>query len=389
MFYTIPSLVSTYPYTVTYYNKKDLCIFTVIAFIAILIKSGNLQVRKKGFSTVALFHILIVTLTFLVCMLVYPAENFFTLYNKYYFYSAILLFYVLEYLYKRYPGYYEFFLNTIVIIGVGYAIFMIYSKLVYISTGKYVFDTTVQFIQKRSGELRLARPADFISFATILSFSCATKSHSEKKRKCYFLFTAVMFFAIVYVTQTRIYELAILVSCVFGYLWNENNRSKKLWIFAVIVCSGVAMIPTILSFFGSFTRAEDAAGTLLRFSGYGYYLKRMFNNGVIGLGFTSLPIYSNVLSGPYLMYNLSDTGYVGFIGVFGLLGIIFLALLIYKLYINWMNVDCKRYPENKILTIFVMITSISVIFNDPQRAFMLPIYLAIFEYTYMTSCNRV
>lgn len=346
-------MISAYPYPVTYYNKKDLCVLIVLAFLLVLIKNGvSTRIRKDGFSSVALFLIILVSLSILICTFAYPVENIFTLFNKYYFYVAILLFYVLIYLFKRYPSYYNFFLNIVVIVGVGYAIFMIYSKIVYVYTEKYVFDVFVQYIQKRSGELRLARPADFISFATVLSFSLATKSNAKEKRKYYFVFTAIMLFAVIYVTQTRIYELAILVSCIFGYLCNEKNQNKKIWILAIIICGGVAMLPTILSFFGTFTRAEDVGGTLLRISAYGYYLKHMFANGVIGLGLTSLQEYNSVLYGPYLTYNLSDTGYVGFIGVFGLLGVLFLFFLFYKLYINWSKVDCKKYTENRILTIF-------------------------------------
>ena len=389
LFYTIPFLISSYPYTVTYYNKKDLCILIFAAFLIIAIKrGGNLRVSKDGFTLIAIFFILMVLISYIISVFAYPDEKISTLFNKYYFYLAIFLFFVLKYFLKKYPGYYEVMLKTIIIVGAGYAVFMIYSKIVYIKDGSYVFDAMVQYIQKRSGGLRLARAADYISFASVISFSVATKERIKKKRIYYLCLTIIMFIAIVFVTKTRIYELAIIVACVFGYLCNEKNKNKKIWMLAAISCAGLMMLPVILTFFGTFTRAEDIGGTLLRFSAYDYYLKHMFTNGVIGLGFTSLANYDSILSGPYLTYNMSDAGYIGFIGAFGISGVIFLVLLLRKLYTNWIKVDCKQFTENKILIIYLLITSISVIFNDPQRSMLLPICLTIFEYTYMTTVEK-
>ena len=378
-FFSIPWIIDIYPFDISYYIKKDICIILAIIFLALLFKYkfAFFNTKVTGYYKICIIWIGLIVLTFFTSLFAYSNETFLMLLKKYYFYSLISVFFILTFLFKKYKGYYSYFIKCIIVVGTVYALFIILYKAVYETTGIYIFDTNYQLIQERGYTLRLARPADFISLSCVLSFSNILK---KKDKKPWIVCFLVSLLSIFWVTQTRIYELAILLSCACGWVLYKNNRilifiKKRWWVFVIIVT------PFLFKFIYSFFESSEINGTLIRFEGYLYFLKNIVKNGLIGIGFIADPENFEILRGPNLKYSLTDLGYVGFIGTYGILGIIFLIILFLQFYRSIKeSFQKKRHPEIAILIIYIIITSFTVIFNDLQRAIYFPIYLSILNY---------
>ncbi|GJM57551.1 hypothetical protein AAK706_05565 [Erysipelotrichaceae bacterium 66-17] len=382
-FFSIPWVIKIYPFHISYYVKKDICIYIGVIFVFLLLKYKKkfIEIKEKRYYIICLAWIGMIGLTFIMSLVAYKNESFYMLFKKYYFYEIIAVFFILVFLFRKYKDYYSFFLKSIVYIGTMYALFIIIYKIVYEITGLYIFDINYQLIQVRRNTLRLARPADFISLSCILSFSFILKQKANKKWVSCFVISLIGVF---WVTQTRIYQLAIIISCIIGWLFYTRSGFipliKKYWWVGVIVIS-----PILIKFIYSFFASEDLGGTLVRVEGYIYFLQNIVKNGVIGIGFLANQENTYILRGPGLKYSLTDLGIVGFIGIFGILGIIFIGLLLVLFFKSFKNsLKTKSHPEVVILIIYILITSISVIFNDLQRAIYLPIYLSILSY-----CNEI
>lgn len=378
-FFSIPWLIKLYPFYINYYDKKDICILIGIIFLYLLYKYKQkfIIINNDGYLKACLAWISMIGLTFLISLVAYKNESIIMLCKKYYYYGLILSFFILIFLFREYKDFYIFFLKSIVYVGTLYALFIILYKIVYEITGIYIFDTNYQLIQERGNTLRLARPADFISLSCILAFSFILKQKGNIKWIVYFIISLI---AVFWVTQTRIYELAIIVSCVFGWLLYMDYKiiliiKKWWWVIAIIIC------PFFIKFVYSFFAAEDLGGTLVRLDGYIYFLKNINKNGVIGIGFIANPENDFIIRGPELKYSLTDLGIVGFIGTYGFLGIIYLGILGVQFYKSFKySFKNKNQSEVILLIVYIFITSLSVIFNDLQRAIYLPIYLSMLSY---------
>ena len=386
MFFSLPGVASAIS-SICGFSNKRLVVFLIIVLVFFCFGTKYPRMIFKGeCSRIAIYYICMYLLTFLISYLRYHDVGLKTFLSNYYYFGAILLYFPLKYMLKNQNDY-NWFVQMIIWIGSIYAIYMIAAKFMYSYSGRIIFDQTAQYVQQRNGSLRLARPASFICISTIFSFTKWIKNSNTGNRvsKRYLVLFIIGMFCLVWVTQTRIYQVAFLVSCAFTLAKVFDNKKKLVLFLAIILCIPI-FIGGVKEFYQSFYNVENIWGTEIRLSGYTYFLSHMFDNYLCGIGMVLGSSDKLLLTGGKIQYGyiVSDMGYCGFLGVFGILGVVLLfflgrLFLRTKGKIEQRNL-VKAYPEVVSLPILFCIMTWSLSFADPQRCLYLPIILAVYSF---------
>lgn len=386
MFFSLPGVASAVS-SICSFSDKQLVVFLIIVLVLFCFGLKYPVAIFKGESArIAIYYICMFLLTFIISCLSYPGVGVKTFLSNYYYFGAVLLFFPLKYMLKNQDDY-EWFVHMIIWIGSIYAVYMIAAKLMYSYGGRIIFDQTAQYIQQRNGSLRLARPANFICISTIFSFTEWIKDNKLGNRasKKFLILFIIGMFCLVWVTQTRIYQVAFLISCAVTLATVLNEKKKLILLFAILLCIPI-FIGGIKEFYQSFYSVENIWGTEIRLSGYTYYLSHMFDNYLCGIGLVRGSPYGLILTGGKLQYGyaVTDMGYTGFLGVFGILGVVLLFLLGRLFLRTKRKIEQKnlirKYPEVISLPILFIIMTWSLSFADPQRCLYLPIILAVYSF---------
>lgn len=371
------------------YHKKYLIVFFVLLFMGINVLCryhlGGLKFKDK-WRIVIYEYIVLIIIGIAVRLsggngIVYYVKNF----N---YYLVLLLYFPLVYfLHLNGEKYFYFILKSIAYIATCYAILAIISKILY-QTGSgirlFSFNNDIQLLQFRNGSLRIARISDFVSIGAVCSMILYVNLKNIARNNRYVVMYTICTIAVVYVSQTRIYEIVCLLALVAYILLGIKSFSKRIVLLAVTIIVVMWQSDIIQSFIASFTSlGESGRSMVVRREGYSFFLSNLMKNGLIGLGVGKISFpYGNYV------FVLADYGIVGFIGIFGILGMLFLLYLVWKL-VQLMirtigNSLQYRHFETLILPVFIIVTSISVIFNDSQRITLLPILLALLSYSEAT-----
>ncbi len=398
-FFGLPIVSDAFIWLADYHRKKLVCGLVTFLFVQYFVFERKLKlVINAGsyFKLVYFYLFMIFVISGMSCVIY--SQKLDDLFNTYYYLISILLFFVLDYHFKKSDNFYQHFLNLIIDIGVLYAVYVIIAKVLY-RFGFTIFSTQIYYVQTRGNSLRLASPADYLGIAAVLCFAILIRSHfafsTQKQRLSYMKFIVIVF-AVIFVTQTRIYEVAIISSCLLMYLFSAKLTIKKVVIVLLLSIFVLFFWDILEHFFASFSvtseNNEYLWSTLLRLEGIDYYLSHMFDHKIMGLGFIVNRSYSWMLYGDNGNIVVSDVGYFGFLGVYGILGLLFLVFWYYNNIKTSIIIARKhlsfQYIEHIGLFIFIAVSFLSVIFSDSQRTLYLPIYLAIFDYIYNKS-NRV
>lgn len=393
MFFSLPGIASALS-SICGFSNKRLVVFLIIVLVLFYFGIKYPVALFKGESSrIAIYYICMYLVTFIISCFRYNGVGIKTFLSNYYYFGAILLYFPLKYMLKNQDDY-KWLVHLIVWIGTIYAIYMIGAKLMYSYGGKIIFDQTVQYVQQRNGSLRLARPASFVCISTLFSFTEWVKydSTNNKASKKYFVLFCIGMFCLVWVTQTRIYQVAFLISCAVTLATVFNNKKKIVLFFALLFCIPI-IIGGIREFYQSFYSVENIWGTEIRISGYTYFLSHMFDNYVCGIGLVLGSPQGLLLTGGKTQYGyaVTDMGYTGFLGVFGILGVVLLILL-GRLFLRTKGkIEQKNllmtYPEVISLPVLFVIMTWSLSFTDPQRCLYLPIILAVYSFYESQSVN--
>lgn len=286
--------------------------------------------------------------------------------NKYYYYAIALLYYPLGKLFDSIDGLYDSFLKSISLIGSVYAVYFIVAKLMYDTTGLIIINQNIQYLQMRSG-LRLARPCDFLGFAFFVTLCLLVK---EKKNGLYCRLL-IIGFCIYWVGQTRLYELLIAILFI-AYLLLYTKANLKIVAVAAVVATWDGIKTFCNNFIASFSAKDTLSSTIARMQGYEIVKNDIFKHYIWGTGFDGKLQFS--LDG--WDYALSDLGIIGYFSVWGLLGVVFILMIVIRLVLNIRHIvknqliDCCS--ETIFLTIWFVVSCISVSFSDVQRILYLP-----------------
>lgn len=379
-FFDIPQIADYFYIVNNYHNKLALCLIVLVSTFY-LISTRKIQIYKlNGYVKFILYYLFIVVVTFIGSLLVYN-QTIIEVLKNYYYYVVLLLFFVLRQLINN-EKYYDCLINLIITIGVIYSLILIFAKLHYTRTGNMLLSQVLLVVTHRNDTLRLMNISEIIPIASILSAAFALKKIKYRKR--YIILCIICFVEIIYVSQTRMVELAILLSILL-MLYLTSTKRKKILLLIVILFILIILYSPIMNFVNSFSLTGDIAySTSIRIEAYRYFLKNCFNNFVFGVGFINSDKYNFIKFGPTGKYILSDLGYIGVIGVFGILGmllIIGLFFLLLKQIKRLLIANMETYyPEVIIIISYLLISCCSLIFNDIQRVLYLPICFAILDY---------
>lgn len=382
-FLSIPGTYALFGSVAHYYSKLLVCACIMVVFVYECIVKDHFRIAMNPISILAVCYLILVACVLVYSILKYPEQSVIRLIRRYYYHIAVLFVFPLMAFMKR-PENREWFVRTIVIIGLIYGAYTVGVKLIYSLSGKLLIDTEMQHIQFRNGGLRLARSATFISLSSVIAFAEYLKHRHCLKHKILNVYLLSFVFGalnLLYVSQTRVNQAALIIAC-FVMLMVIYPMRIKLCIVGLLTCLIPVIIPIVRSFLQSFFSSDNLAGTQIRFDGYAYFLSHMFDGGLIGMGLIVSPELEKLLYRPNESYYVSDLGYIGFLGVYGVLGLIFLvALFAVFVSILWRAVkqrQLRNYPDAIGYLVYFAITGLSLMFSDVQRCLYLPIYLILF-----------
>ena len=390
-FFDIPQLADKFQAVNRSHNKFLISAVIVVTYLFFLVKNTTYVKKKNDFDFFIMYYLGIVCVTFLGSVVVYD-QSIVAIVRNYYYYVILLLYFPLKKMNSR-ENLYDCCLNLIVGVSTVYSIITIYAKVVYMSTGKMILSTIMLIVTQRNGSLRLQNISGIICIGCVLAFSLMLKS---RKKVIYFICTVLCAIEVIWVSQTRMAELAILVAiCVSLYLFSKTKSKYLLIAIGTILI--FAFSTSILDFFNSFSVKNadpiSAYSTSIRLEAYDYFFHKIFYNVFFGIGFINSDRYAHIKFGPSGKYVLSDLGYIGIVGVFGALGIILVCLLFrifFKLTKKLLSAGMeKKYPEAIALMVYILFSGWSLSFNDMQRIIYLPICLVILNHIDETIDNII
>lgn len=378
-FLTVPGLSNIFSIACTYHDKKFCAVIILVMLGVSLLFNPKIKFGNNKTDKLLQGYFFMVCIVFFGSLLTYRTSTTSFMVQYYYYFIPIAIFFLL----KRYEsnGIFEYVINAIIIIGTMYAIYSIAAYLLYEMAGSIIMNPNLQLYSRRNGHLRLVRAADFIAISTVLSLiKCFSYGVRQKiKYYCGALFGMIALFV---VTQTRIYQIAILATIIVLLIKRQRKLIDKLCIVVLIVVCAFLMMTSIQEFVSSFT--EYSFSTENRLLAYTYYLSHFFDHFIFGLGLVPSKTHYSVLHGPTEQYFLSDCGYVAFISIYGVLGVVFLVLMGIYIIKNLI-----RALQGKPTEIVLMVCGISVYFIvsnwsvgliDPQRCVMSSMLLACLDY---------
>lgn len=376
-FFTLPYISNYFISVCTYHNKRlslavVLLMFIFAFFDGLMYKIGNLKSNKYllGFT-------LLVSVTFLISVVKYRSLN--SIFGYYYYYAIyILLVLVLKYYSDRYNYFSDFIINAVLVVGLIYLIYSVLSYFAFDTNKLIIMNSEIQLYAFRNGHVRLVRITDYISLAILLAM---IRFFDSNKKIKYFIYTIIGLFAIFFICQTRIYQIALIVVLLFLLLKHTKGLINKILMFLGLLVVFYLLADSIKDFINSFD--ELSYSTENRLSAYSYYSKHFFDNLLIGLGFVTGSINYNLLHGPMGEFFISDCGYIGFLSVFGLCGLIFLIIylghLLKESTSSFFHFNHKNDYMICGLVLYFLITNWSVSITDPQRCVVGSIMVALIE----------
>ena len=381
-FFDIPQIADKFQSVNRSHNKFLISAVVVVSYLFFLMKNRIYMKKKNDFDSFIVYYLGIVCVTFLGSIVVYD-QSIVAVVRNYYYYVILLLYFPLRKMTCK-ESLYDCCLNLIVCVSTVYSIITLVAKVVYMATGKMLLSTTMLIVTQRNGSLRLQNISGIICFGCVIAFSLMLK----RKRKIIYMLCSILCAAeVIWVSQTRMAELSILVAvCITLYLFSKT-RSKYL-----LIAMGTILLfsfsASIVEFFNSFSVKNvdpiSAYSTSIRLEAYDYFLHKIFYNALFGIGFINSDRYAYIKFGHSGKYVLSDLGYIGIFGVFGVLGIVLVCLLLKtfaKLTKKILLIGFEqKYPEAIALMAYILFSGWSLSFNDMQRILYLPICFMILNY---------
>lgn len=359
------------------------CTATICVIMATSLK--GMKVNNRFLLLYCAVILLFFSMQLCYTMLVYEEQTLTTFLQMSQSYAWIFLMIPIIYLFSNKTGMNNSLEILKKIVALTMALYLIYA-VVYNNTGRELLN--ISFYKKimvRNARLRLW---DLSSLEALAILWCFNKVLHNINRMWNLVLLAVMMAALLYVEQTRMMQIGLIVSMTGMFvLKKDNNTSSKIIkgiaiIFAIlfIVISGI-----IDQLFSSFDMSSQfGSSTEIRLDEIKYAVAMVLENPIKGTGL----IDSDILDMYYKYYGRTSYGYtdIGFLGLYAQIGI--WSVLLYL----WPMIRCgsvawsayKKQNEYGIFLVglfsFLVISSATLLVLNPPRIYMWPWCLAIFEY---------
>lgn len=232
---------------------------------------------------------------------------------------------------------FEWFYNALRNMTVIYLIIQAFQGIYYRISGQLFLSYTDETIVNIHNMGRFTEATEIITFVGVL---IAMKPFLFKRNWIFSDYTAItlIIFFHAYMSLGRMYLLIVLGSLAISYFLQMKKTTLFPVVSVVMVALGtIGAIILIqkLNFFGAGNRQVSMTNRLVEI---GYFSNKIFEHGLIGIGFPDPTLYSNILKGtPGLDMNagylsLNDIGILGTISVLGVGGIIYFAFVWLKFF---------------------------------------------------------
>lgn len=277
-------------------------------------------------------------------------------------------------------------------------VIIIYQHIVYESSGTIVFNMQ-ELISSSTRDLTRTYGIriSLKSLGNIAILYNFENFFNEKKsgfsRTFSFIVLLLGLYCLIMIQQTRAMTFAVLCSISAIMLFGAKKATKKLMVFATAnIAVGVLIYTGVLSnFFESFSTAATNVyryGTTIRLGAIQYYIDCLFKNPILGNGFTNYYYYPEVQHGSSMMFFYSDVGIFGLLGEVGLMSIPLYFYPLFRIIRNtyWMFRMGKLADYGLLagLTVFLILTSITLIITTTNLMIAFPVIYTYSEYVYAT-----
>ncbi|GKQ43161.1 hypothetical protein RD055328_10840 [Companilactobacillus sp. RD055328] len=373
------------------YVYKTLTIFLITCLLLFnLIFNFNKanQIRKYHFLIMIFGWIVIYIITMWGSVLYYDQSILTTIKNSY-IYIMIVLYFLLVLFFDSNKDF-KFILSSFSFIGAIYSVILIIQailekrNIIFLDFGIYGLNPIFDSFGPMLHLIRIAGPADFISFALLLTV-IKQIYFKNKHQLINFLCIIIDFLYIVFVSGTRMYMILDFVIIVFFFLTLLKKRFPALMygILSVSLVLSTIVVPVIINLF---TSGERKLSFDIRLNEIKYYFGKIFYNNWFGIGFPDAKKYDQLLHGPnnsyvYMSngkYFVEDVGAMGIVVVFGILGIIGLLWFAYK--VITALIISKNRDIMLVIILYLLMTIATLSLVDPQRIFYLFVLIYIMEF---------
>lgn len=248
---------------------------------------------------------------------------------------------------------------------------------------------------RRGSWIRIYLISDFTAFVAIYSFCRLLKK--ETRTVWYLLSLVICLGSAIYVEQSRMAYMAIIVSCIIAY-----TRILKKWRPVFYFIAGILLIIGMFggwfdAFFNSFSINNDGLGisTKIRINEFQYAITLISEHPILGTGMVSDYLFDVVNNGFRFEFNHTDIGILGSVTYIGLVGTFVLFIRPYIRLIKTLT----QFPvikQNSFefcfalgLIVYITITSMTILVTDNARIFVWPFIIAVFEFMRIKTTNRV
>lgn len=370
---------------------------TILAFSMIIVYKGI--IRNSWF--IILYNIILIS--FLIVQFIstsyrYSSQSIVAFIQASQQYIWILLSYPIFYYFCKDKDIEKLMDTMLIIVTVTYVLCLL-SALVYNMTGSeplaFSYYQVNHVIGKRSGRMRLIDLSCVEGLTLVWGFNqIINKEHKLK----YIIMWALMFTTIVYVEQTRMVQLTMLMVCGVMFFCKPSKtrygqfiKIVMLFILVLVVMFGSGEIMEKLAESFS-TEGENGGSTTVRLDEIEYATELFLANPWNGSG-----LMINDVRDGYITYKgrgkfgYTDIGFYGLLAQVGMWAVLIYIVPLVRMGIITFRLK-KENPYRELcigLFVFILATSLTLLILNRTRAFMFPFCVGIFEYANVVEKERV
>lgn len=301
------------------------------------------------------------------------------------------------YIFLSYPIYYILkkegldnrlfrYLSNIVVIG-----------MILLITNAYLYNNySISFLfvnnVHRSGSnlMRVWDLSSLEAFVVLFNFYKILNTKDRKEKVFCILKIIIIFSALMYVEQTRMMIIALILASFFMYLMKRRTNVKKVIITLILSISIIVMwnIGTFSAIIDLFSlNSKYGLSTSIRLLELEHYLSIFMKNPVFGIGLVwpTISRAYDLLYGAYGTYTITDVGIFGYLASIGINALIIYGIPSMRFIIITYRLNKEKNGSNVLilligLIIFLFISSFTLLVLNTSRIFIWPFYLALFEY---------
>lgn len=369
-------------------NGLVLLLISIAGFFFSFIFSRKIMILLQAEFKFAFYYCLISVLSYLLItiytIMKFPVQGLMgTLYSSYHYYSILLIFPLLCYL--IYTNDIAKIYTVMNIAAVIWYMLVIMQKFLYETKGIIILSNIFvgNDIMMRNDNIRIS----LLVYGNLMIVYNFYKFYIENKVKN-LIITGIGLFCLIYIQQTRMYSLTVLLCLLVIVILDKGNNELKLLKKLVMVGCVVLFITQtdiVSNFIGSFSEKGDYGGsTIARTYTIEYYWSYFIKNPLCGMGFANGEYYPDIVYGIKRIAALSDVGIIGQAVRLGIFVVpIYIVLIIRYAYILK---KIKRYGKRQdyifyfAFFLYILLSSGTLIMLDSVRIMLYPLSVAFFEF---------